>query len=771
MRARLRWWAARASDARDEIRARPLHTLMAGFVAGLLAGPRSPALVGAAAAAAIATSGRRALSLGATAAVVVGALTATARIQTLDHTRLRARFGHALVARVTLLEAPRRRAYDARTAIAQMHGEHVLLRASARVAWPVAPIGAIVQVRGALAHLSAADAWLRPRNVHAVLRADAITPTGAARGGLVGAVDAIRRRADLALTAGLPPPQAALLRGMALGEDEALPEATRTQFQAAGLSHLVAASGQNVMLLAALVIGICAVAGIGLRIRLALVMVAIAGYVPLAGGGPSIQRAGVMGAAGIVALLTGRPAARWYALLLAAAVTLVANPRSAQEPGWQLSFAAVVAILTLAPRVAESLRRRGLPARAADAVALTVAATVGTAPLIALLFDQTSLVSLPANVLAEPAVAPVMWLGMLASALGQFAPGPASVCTALAGFPLAYIAWVADTAASMPFAQVAAPPAIVCATAATAWAAIASSRVRAAVLGAWGPGARWAAFAAALALGVAVALAWRQHAIGPPTAPAGARISFLDIGQGDATLLQDHGAAVLVDTGPPGGPILARLRSAGVRRLDALVITHAQADHDGGAAGVLRAMPIGMVLDGRDGVVEPEGQRLAAEAATKRVRRVTPDAGEVLRAGPLRIRILSPRADAPTTAMTGADPNQRAVVAVADVGQMHVLLTADAESDVLDRLDLGQVDILKVSHHGSADAGLPALLERLHPRLAAIEVGAHNTYGHPVPSTVDALRAAGAAVYRTDLDGTIRVTADHGALLVQTNAG
>src|SRR5437764_3930753 len=312
MRARLRWWAARASDARDEIRARPLHTLMAGFVAGLLAGPRAPARVGAAAAAAIATSGRRALSLGAAAAVVVGALTATARIQTLDHTRLRARFGHALVARVTLLEAPRRRAYDARTAIAQMHGEHVLLRASARVAWPVAPIGAIVQVRGALAHLSAADAWLRPRNVHAVLRADAITPTGAARGGLVGAVDAIRRRADLALTAGLPPPQAALLRGMALGEDEALPEATRTQFQAAGLSHLVAASGQNVMLLAALVIGICAVAGIGLRIRLALVMVAIAGYVPLAGGGPSIQRAGVMGAAGIVALLTGRPAARWY---------------------------------------------------------------------------------------------------------------------------------------------------------------------------------------------------------------------------------------------------------------------------------------------------------------------------------------------------------------------------------------------------------------------------------------------------------------------------
>src|SRR5207247_9664535 len=168
--------------------------------------------------------------------------------------------------------------------------------------------------------------------------------------------------------------------------------------------------------------------------------------------------------------------------------------------------------------------------------------------------------------------------------------------------------------------------------------------------------------------------------------------------------------------------------------------------------------PVGPVLDGRDGGAEPAGRLLAAEAARRHVRRIRPDAGEVVTAGTLELRILSPDADAPSTGATGDDPNQRAIVALARVGPMHVLLTADAESDVLDHLDLGQVEILKVSHHGSADLGLPRLLERLRPRVAAIAVGAHHTYGHPVPTTIAALRAAGAAVYRTDRNGTIRVT-------------
>jgi competence protein ComEC len=254
----------------------------------------------------------------------------------------------------------------------------------------------------------------------------------------------------------------------------------------------------------------------------------------------------------------------------------------------------------------------------------------------------------------------------------------------------------------------------------------------------------------------------------PPGPPAGLRVTFLDVGQGDATLIQDRRTSVLVDTGPPEGGIVRRLRRAGVARLDLLVVTHAQADHDGGAAAVIGAMPVGLVLDGRDGVREPLGARMEAEARQRAVQVVSPEAGQTLRAGRVELRVLSPARE-PPEAHVGTDPNQRAIVAEARVGAFRMLLTADAESDVLSTLDLGPVDVLKVSHHGSADPGLASVLERLRPRLAAIGVGAHNTYGHPVPATIATLRAAGAAVYRTDRDGSVRLEADRGALRVSTH--
>jgi competence protein ComEC len=246
-------------------------------------------------------------------------------------------------------------------------------------------------------------------------------------------------------------------------------------------------------------------------------------------------------------------------------------------------------------------------------------------------------------------------------------------------------------------------------------------------------------------------------------------VTFLDIGQGDATLLQERRTSVLVDTGPPDGGIVARLRHAGVGRLDLLVVTHAQADHEGGAAAVLRAMPVGLLLDGRDGVREPIGLRMAAEARRRRVPTATPEAGQTIRVGRIELNILSPVREPPED-HAGEDPNQRAIVAEARVGGFRMLLTADAESDVLSTLDLEPVDVLKVSHHGSADPGLAAVLERLRPRVDAIEVGAHNTYGHPVPATVRTLEAGGGAVYRTDRDGSVRLEERDGRLVVTTHA-
>ena len=755
-RALARAWRAFAASALADVRARPLHAALAAVVLGLLAGPRAPVLVLAALPACALFGRRPAAALVVAASVLGGGVLADARLAALDRTVLTDRLGHAATVRVWLLEAARPRAFGGRTAIVRLGRERLLVRTSGGVTWPRVGVGQELAIEGVLQALRPADAWLRPRNVHAVLRADRVASTGRARGGAAGMLDRVRERAQASLDRGLPPPQASLLRGMVLGQDEALPEHTRDDFRTAGLSHLVAASGQNVMLLCALVFGLSALVGLDFRARLLLALGLIALYVPLAGGGPSIQRAGVMGAAGVAATLAGRPASRWYALLLAAAVTLALNPRAVEDPGWQLSFAAVAAIMLLAAPLAGRIRRRRLPAALAEAIALTVAATIGTAPLIALHFGQTSLFSLPANVLAAPAVAPVMWLGMAAATIGQVSTAAALPFTALAGYPLAFVAWVGETAAHLPHAAITVSPwlvALACigVVLAIAWPAARSPR----------------AVVVAGVAAVALVVSRPPARVLPP--PAGLRVTFLDIGQGDATLIQDRRTSVLVDTGPADGGVVARLRRAGVRRLDLLVVTHAQADHDGGAAAVLRAMPVGMLLDGRDGVHEPLGLRMAAEARRRRVAVAVPEAGQSLRAGRIELRVLSPAREAPDE-HAGADPNDRAIVAEARVGPFRMLLTADAESDVLATLDLRPVDVLKVSHHGSADHGLGALLERLRPRLAAIEVGAHNTYGHPVPATVATLRAAGVTVYRTDRDGSVRLEGQGDELTVATHA-
>jgi competence protein ComEC len=188
-----------------------------------------------------------------------------------------------------------------------------------------------------------------------------------------------------------------------------------------------------------------------------------------------------MGAATTVAALAGRPASRWYALLLAAAATLALNPRASGDAGWQLSFAAVVAIALLTPTLSAALRSRRVPRSIAEALAVTLAATLGTAPLIALRFSELSLVSVPANLLAAPAVAPIMWLGMLAAALGQVATALALPLNLLGACLLGYVGWVAHAAAGAPHASVTArlggPLALVATYAAMALLGLAARRL------------------------------------------------------------------------------------------------------------------------------------------------------------------------------------------------------------------------------------------------------------------------------------------------------
>jgi competence protein ComEC len=247
--------------------------------------------------------------------------------------------------------------------------------------------------------------------------------------------------------------------------------------------------------------------------------------------------------------------------------------------------------------------------------------------------------------------------------------------------------------------------------------------------------------------------------------PAGLRVTFLDVGQGDSVLLETASARVLVDQGPPEADVAGQLARMGIRGLSALVLTHPQRDHVGGAADVVRRLRVGAVLDPGLAATGPDREETIAAARQRDVPVRIVRAGTQFKVGGLVLRVLWPE----DSGTASEDPNLNAVVLVATYGETDVFLSADAESDVTARLPLGQVEIMKVAHHGSADPGLDDELRVLRPRIAVISCGRNNDYGHPRAETLAALSASpGITVYRTDLDGRIVVESDGRQLRVRT---
>ena len=548
-----------------------------------------------------------------------------------------------------------------------------------------------------------------------------VDPTPARRrGGVAGALDGVagarRRRCARASRR----PRRALLRGMVLGgrRRPARPHARRLPGRRARAPRRAPRPERDAA--RRLVLGVASVLGLALRMRLGA----------RAGGHRAVRAARRRRAVDPARGRHGRRGGgrgRWPGGPPRAGTRCCSRRPSrwrsirarSQDAGWQLSFAAVVAILAAGrPRRATAWRGAGLPRGLAEATALTVAATLGTAPLIAAHFGQPSLVSLPANVLAAPAVAPVDVARRCSRRRwGSSARRWRRRSCARAASRSRTSMWVAHVAAACRGAPASAPAGVVGAVCAAAALAVVVPRARppvaAAVLVAWrsssSSGARPLALAAGRSPPAGGSSPLASRAVGRRA--RGARRAcaspFLDVGQGDATLIQGGAARCSSTPGRPTGPILTRLRHAGVRRLDVLVVTHAQADHDGGAAAVLGALPV--APGPRRPRRRPRAQR-RAHGCAGRAPRVSgwsaARAGEVLRVGAIALRVLWP-AGARGPADAGEDPNHRAIVAEADAGGVRTLLTADAESDVLAGLDLGPVDVLKVSHHGSADPGLP----------------------------------------------------------------
>ncbi|WBB92217.1 ComEC/Rec2 family competence protein [Verrucosispora sp. WMMC514] len=541
-----------------------------------------------------------------------------------------------------------------------------------------------------------------------------------------------------------------LLPGLVVGDTSRLPDAVAEDFRATGMTHLNAVSGSNVAIVVGAVLLLARWARAGPALAVGLCGLALVGFVILVRPSPSVVRAATMGAIGLAALAAGRPRAAVPALAAAVAVLVVVDPDLAGDPGFALSVLATGGLLLLAPSWRDGLRRRGVPPGVAEALAVPAAAQLACAPVVAGLTGTVSLVAVPANLLAVPAIAPATVLGVAAATLSPIWPGGAELLAWLAHWPAWWLVLVARYGARLPAGNLPWPGGV-------SGALLLTVLTVALLVAARRPVVRRLVAVCAVAV-VLGALPVRVVAPGWP--PDGWVVTACAVGQGDTVLLPvAAGRAVVVDAGPDPAAADACLRRLGVRRVSLLVVSHFHVDHTGGVAGIFRDRRVDTVLVPQ--WPEPAAGRdlVRGTAATHGTPVVAAEPGWRYRAGAVDLAVLGP--PYPMRG-TRSDPNNNSLVLLATVDRVRILLTGDAEVEeqraLRERLppDGLRADVLKVAHHGSAYQD-PAFLDAVRPAVAVVPVGTGNSYGHPNGAVLARLARGGARVLRTDVGGDVAV--------------
>lgn len=591
---------------------------------------------------------------------------------------------------------------------------------------------------------------------------------------LLGGLDALR--SDLRdVTAHLPPDAAGLVPAMVIGDTSGVPEDLSADLRAAGLTHLTAVSGANVVFVMMAVGWLAAGLRVRRRWRLPVILAGLGVFVLLCRPEPSVLRAAVMGGVAVLGSTWAGRRAGHPALGAAIVVLLTWDPWLAVSYGFALSALATAGLLVFARPWGVTLARH-LPERVrplAHAAAIPIAAQAMCAPVIVLLQSSVSIVGLPANLLAAPLVAPATLGGVITVLVAPLGPTVAWLPSWVAGLPALGIAWIARTFARVPGGSMPWPAGIVGAV------LLALLTLLALLCGPWladqirrRPVAP--AMMAVLVLAVVLPVPGSNHVVAQWVYVA------CDVGQGDGGVIRlGDDRALVVDTGPDPDAMDACLQRLGVHTIDTVILTHFHADHVDGLSGVLRGRSVREILttpvDSAGDATheeepsrEPQVLKTAADAGVP-VRRV--HAGDTLSWSPqVSATVLWParRIDA------GSVQNNASVVLDLQAWGVRLLLTGDLEKEadaaVLSELIAAggpRFDVLKVAHHGSKNQ-LPQLISEVHPTIAVISVGVDNDYGHPAPATLDLLRSAGAAVYRTDLNGDVAVSVDAGQVEVGT---
>jgi competence protein ComEC len=571
----------------------------------------------------------------------------------------------------------------------------------------------------------------------------------------------------------LGPASAAIVTAILIGDRAGLTEDVERRLQEAGTYHVVAISGGNIAVLAAVALWMLGLARAPSRAAAALTILLLWAYGVVASGGPSVERATRCAALYLAARALDHRAPAANALAVVAGLALVASPLDVFDPGLALSYGATLALIVGLDKSARRLFRWRLALAALGLAAATACAEIAVLPIAALAFGRVTVAGFLLNFAAIPLMTVVQVAGLAIVAADAILPPLGTAAAWVAD--LSVRALVGSTALLdvLPWLtwRVARPPLTLVAAYYAAWILCLRARRR----------MRRVGLAAALSAGALIAAPVPISPWPPRPAPDRLTVTVLDVGQGDATVVQlPDGRAVLVDAGGTpgatfdvGGRVVApALVALGAGRLHALAVTHPDPDHIGGAAAVLRDCAPVEVWEGVPVPPHPARRALAALAAARQVGWRRLRAGDVLRYGAAEIRVLHPPAPAWERQRARNDDS---LVLDVRLGRVSILLTGDigAETErlVARALRPAAVRVLKAAHHGSATSTSAELLRAAKPDVVIFSAGRDNRYGHPAAAVVQRVRASGAQIFRTDEDGAVSVETDGKTTTIRTLVG
>ena len=570
----------------------------------------------------------------------------------------------------------------------------------------------------------------------------------------------IRKRIVYVIDNSLPRQQAGLLNGMLIGYREGLSEEVQEAFSNAGLTHIMAVSGANVAFLILPLAFLLKLLGIRKVIANLLLIGILILFVFVTGFEPSVLRAVVMACILLIAAILYREPDIYAAMALSCLILLAASPCMLFNIGFQLSYAATLAIVMLCKNIKKLFRRSFMPNWIAEIIAATLAAQIGVLPITLIYFNKISLIAIIPNVLAVPMLELITILGMLMALSGQFSLHISQIIGYLNSIFLSAVLYITKLASSVPFATVkTVTPPIVLAIAyyIFVWFLLWYKPLKNIVLK-----PRHAAIILSFAAIFILSGSFK---------PALLEVVFLDVGQGDSAFIRTYtGKTVLIDGGGSSNPsriskigktvVLPFLLDSGVSRLDAVIATHPHSDHIQGLCDILEEMKVDKLII--PSMADESGfEELLQAAGAKNVPVSRCSEGEIIRLDDRTfMQVLNPELNC---SVDEASLNNSSLVLKLYYESIAVLFTGDAETEVEEKLVANAsaltADVIKIAHHGSLTSSGRAFLEKVNPQAAIISVGKNN-FGHPSPPVLDLLEQSNVNYFRTDECGAVILKSD-----------